>query len=388
MHTPHEEPIRVLIVDDDAAVRQAFTRILSSAGCSTEMATDGREALALLTSKLFDVVLADIAIPALDGLALLRAVRERGLDISVILMTGEPQLASAIFAVQEGAFRYLTKPIDAGALVDNVRQAIEARRAARLHRGTEPVSRIHNMQAAARASLEDRFARALAGLEMHFQPIIDPVEHRTFGYEALVRSREPTLAIPDALFQAAERLAELRAVGRAVRAKVAQAAPAAPADALLFVNVRSEELSDDELLSPLAPLSLLAPRVVLEITERRGLDQVSDLGARIARLCRLGYRVGVDRFGSGHASLASLLQLEPNFVKLDRSLVRGVDLSLRKRCVVRAVAALCTRELGVQVVCEGVETLGERDTLVADGIPLLQGFLFARPTSGFATPRA
>ncbi len=83
----------------------------------------------------------------------------------------------------------------------------------------------------------------------------------------------------------------------------------------------------------------------------------------------------------------SFTQLEPEFVKLDMSLVRGVDVSARKRSVVRAMARLCAKELAIDVISEGVETVPERDVLADEGCELLQGYLFARPAAGFPAPR-
>jgi EAL domain-containing protein (putative c-di-GMP-specific phosphodiesterase class I) len=91
----------------------------------------------------------------------------------------------------------------------------------------------------------------------------------------------------------------------------------------------------------------------------------------------------VDDLGAGYSGLSSFSQVEPDIVKLDMSLIRGVDASLAKSSLVKAMISLCSDELGVRVVCEGVETTAERDTLQRIGGDLLQGYLFAKPGSGF-----
>jgi EAL domain-containing protein (putative c-di-GMP-specific phosphodiesterase class I) len=91
----------------------------------------------------------------------------------------------------------------------------------------------------------------------------------------------------------------------------------------------------------------------------------------------------VDDLGSGYAGLSSFSILEPEFVKLDLSLVRGIDRSKRRQTVIRSMLTLCQRELGMRVICEGVETAAERDALAGVGCDLLQGYLFARPSRGF-----
>ena len=191
---------------------------------------------------------------------------------------------------------------------------------------------------------------------------------------------KPTLRRPDILIGAAERLGRIHDLGRTVRAAVARAVADAPPDVLLFVNVHGLELTDEELFDPDAALSPHASRVVLEITERIGLDDVAT-PARVAMLRRLGYEIAIDDLGAGYAALGALATLEPEVIKLDMSLIRGVDEHPTKRRVVGAIGTLC-RELGSRVVAEGVETVAERDAVVDAGVELIQGFLLAKPARG------
>jgi EAL domain-containing protein (putative c-di-GMP-specific phosphodiesterase class I) len=152
---------------------------------------------------------------------------------------------------------------------------------------------------------------------------------------------------------------------------------------VLFVNLHSADLADPELYAETSPLTRHASRVVLEVTERRSLDGTPDVRSRIAELRRLGYRIAVDDLGAGYAGLSCVSLLEPDIVKLDMSLIRDIDRSSRKRSLVASMLRVCQVELGMQVVCEGVETNAEYETLVADGATLLQGYLFARPQREF-----
>ena len=92
-------------------------------------------------------------------------------------------------------------------------------------------------------------------------------------------------------------------------------------------------IDDHELFSPAAPLSRIASRVVLEITERASLDELGDVAPRLAQLRGLGFRIAIDDLGAGYAGLTSFAQLEPEVVKVDMSLVRGIDSSDRKSVV-------------------------------------------------------
>src|SRR5262249_55449308 len=124
--------------------------------------------------------------------------------------------------------------------------------------------------------------------------------------------------------------------------------------------------------------SAIAPRVVLEITERAALDEIKDVRSRVARLRELGFRIALDDLGAGYAGLTAFAHLEPEIVKLDRELIRNLHAEPTKRKVVASMTGLC-HDLGMLVVAEGVEVVEERDCLQELGCELLQGYLFARP---------
>ena len=179
---------------------------------------------------------------------------------------------------------------------------------------------------------------------------------------------------------------ELSALGRAVRAHAAKViGEAPPARGLVFINLHLLDLFDKQLLSPFAPLSKVASRVVLEITERTSLEGQLDLRYRVAELRELGYQIAIDDLGGGHARMGTFSPLDTDFVKLDMSLVRDVDKHQMKQRLIRSVTQLC-REHGTRVIGEGVETQAEADTLIELGCDLLQGYLIARPGPPFVDP--
>jgi EAL domain-containing protein (putative c-di-GMP-specific phosphodiesterase class I) len=172
-------------------------------------------------------------------------------------------------------------------------------------------------------------------------------------------------------------------LGQRVRDAIAETAALAPPGAVLCVNLHALDLTADHLYAPDAPLSRVAERVVLELTERAALYRVDHLPARISKLRELGYRIALDDLGASHAGLSSFRQLDPDIVKLDMSLIRDVDSSSAKASLIKSMITLCTQELGMRVVCEGVETERERDTLQSVGADLQQGYLFGMPARGF-----
>jgi len=374
----------VLVVDDEQGVREAIARVLSRAGFAVETAENALMALdALREGKQFHAILTDLEMPGIKGIEFVRMIRERDLDVPVIILTGNPTIESAMATVQYGGFRYLAKPFQNDQIVDIVRSACGMYRLAVLKRRSLELCEAGAWLLGDAAGLDAHFDRALQEIWIAFQPIVRWPDQSVFGYEALVRSTEPTLNNPGLLFEAAERLGRVQELGRVIRNTVSSCVASAPADSTIFVNLHASDLGDDDLYSRSSPLSDHAGRVVLEVTERASLHRINNLRDRISNLRNLGYQIAVDDLGAGYAGLSSFSQLEPDIAKLDMSLIRGIDASGRKASIVRSMISVCRQELGTQVVCEGVETLAERDTLESLGADLLQGFLFARPERQF-----
>jgi DNA-binding NtrC family response regulator len=115
----------LLVVDDEPAIVRLFRTLLCAEGYTVEVATNGRQAVAHLDQQTFDTIISDIAMPQLDGIGLLRAVRERDLDVPVVLMSGNPSVETAAAAVEYGALRYLCKPIETEELLAVIERARE-----------------------------------------------------------------------------------------------------------------------------------------------------------------------------------------------------------------------------------------------------------------------
>lgn len=366
-------PWRVLIVDDEPALRAAVSRLLSRGGYDSVAVESASQALEEIERQLPDLVVSDISMPGASGIDLLRAMRGRDLDLPLIFLTGSPTVQTAARALELGAFRYLTKPFDNEELLRAVEDAVRTRALAKAH-GT----------LGGRAQLERAFLRSLEGIWMAFQPLVSTASREPIGYEALLRSKEPALPSPIAVLDAAEKLGTLHMLGQMLRTRVAEVIEKAPPGPLFFVNVHVADLTDADLFDPRSPLSLHASRVVLELTERASLEGVADIEDRIARLRSLGYRIAVDDLGAGYAGLSYFASVKPEVVKIDISLVRNVDRDPVRRQVVSSLVTLAT-SLGIEVVAEGIETTPERDTLIELGCHHLQGYALARPGPPFPT---
>ncbi|MEP7050219.1 MAG: EAL domain-containing protein [Pseudomonadota bacterium] len=373
-------------MDDDPAVLAVTRRILEKKGAQVVTAGDGTEALALLAAQSFDAMVSDIQMPGISGMKLLRTVREFDLDLPVVLVTGNPGVQSAVEAVEYGAFRYLIKPVPSVELVAVVERAAQVCRLARSKREYVEEFGSSRFRVGDRAGVDATLDRALASLWTAYQPIVRAADSSIYAYEALLRSEEPALPHPGAVLQAAERAGRVHDVGRTVRQSVVASAPEALPDWALFVNLHPEDLLDPALYEPDSAFARLAPRIVLEITERASLDNIASVTSKVATLRTLGFRIALDDLGAGYAGLTSFALLEPEFVKLDMGLIREVNSNKIKQKIVRTMVQLC-RDMGKQIVAEGVETNAERETLTHLGCDLLQGFLFAKPERPFPVPR-
>lgn len=233
-------------------------------------------------------------------------------------------------------------------------------------------------------SADELVERALAGvgLGLAFQPIVDLGRGVVAGYEALARFEgAPAGLTPDACFQAARARGLVARLDAAVAGAAFAARASLPRDCFLSVN-----LEPDSVGSPCLEERLLAEGrlegVVLELTEHVGLG-VDDRIERHAELYRRrGAVVAIDDAGSGYAGLQQILRLRPGILKLDRSLVAGIDADEAKRSLVEMLGVFADR-MDAWILAEGVERGAEAATLAALGVPLAQGYYFARPAAGF-----
>ena len=217
----------------------------------------------------------------------------------------------------------------------------------------------------------------------HFQPIIDAKDGSVFAYEALMRVDLPTLHSPaDVLRLAREEncLHEVERITFFCASSAYQAlenAGKVVPSALLFVNsIASQYLTPDELSEYSARYASILPRIVIEITEEEGLDPKA---LRIKQtIPGSSGAFALDDYGSGYSNERSLLELSPNYIKIDLSIIRDIDTDANKRQIVSNTVSYA-HQRGMKVVAEGLETADEVRTVLSLGVDLLQGFFLAMP---------
>ncbi len=182
------EPIRIIVVDDDVQIGRALSRLLSHEGFSPEFFEDCVPAVEAVRTGQYCAILSDIAMPGMDGIELMRQVRRFDFDIPIILLTGEPTVDSARKAIELGAYRYFTKPVDNQELAAAVKNATFAHKMAKIKRSSAQALGRGGEAPADTLGLMVAFDAALATLWMAYQPIVNARDGSVFAYEALMRS--------------------------------------------------------------------------------------------------------------------------------------------------------------------------------------------------------
>ena len=367
---------RILAVDDDPLVRRCISRILVNAGHEVVPAGHGADALQIASDRAFDVALVDYHLPFIDGLEVLQRLREVQPGCLRILVTGALDLPMIMEAVNRGeVMRVVEKPFESAGLVGAVEDAMTARRR---------MMEVYQVQEQAASEHErEMLEECLDGghLRLALQPIVGGKTGDIRAFECLLRSNHSVLDGPLSIIRAAERHQMLPQLGQAVSRHAADWMGQLPEDIKLFMNLHPDELADpDGMCTSLEPLRPWAERVVLEITERSRLQGIEAWDESVERVTAMGFAIAVDDLGAGYSSLSVLAELQPSFIKVDMSIVRGIDCDPRKQ---RLVDLLCrfADATDATLIAEGVETGEEAQALRACGAHLLQGYLFGKPST-------
>lgn len=217
---------------------------------------------------------------------------------------------------------------------------------------------------------------------LHYQPIVRSEDLQIYGHEALVRSRMKELASPLVLFDIAEKTNRARKLTRLLRRMTAEAAREMPEGHLMFMNLHPDDLGDPEVMDPPEWLTSLAGSMVLEVTERAAIEDFPLFRERLSTLREMGFVVAIDDLGSGYSALNTVAELEPEIIKLDMLLIRGIEESRVRQDLVGKMVSFA-QTINCQVVAEGIETRSQMEVVQELGCQLMQGFYLARPAPGF-----
>lgn len=235
-------------------------------------------------------------------------------------------------------------------------------------------------------SQQEELQRIIDGrlLEAVFQPIVDASKGKICAYEGLIRGPwNSPLHSPLALFGIAGAHGLLLSLDQLARETVIRRFAELQLPGRLFINVTPSTLMDPAFRSGrtlhyLQEYGLQPQDVVIEITEHEPLDDITVLADAVRHYRDMGFQVAMDDLGGGSSTLRLWSELKPDFVKLDKHFIQGIDQDSNKRQFVASLNDLGSR-LGCRIIAEGVETEQELEVLVNLDIPLLQGYLLGRP---------
>jgi EAL domain-containing protein (putative c-di-GMP-specific phosphodiesterase class I)/AmiR/NasT family two-component response regulator len=384
----------VLIVDDNPSNVALLQALLDEQGLFriyTE--TDPRQVPRQLAQNDPDLVLLDLHMPHVDGHEVLTQIKlyAAGSFLPVLVLTADTTTTARDRALGQGAQDYLTKPIDSGETALRIANLLRTRQLFTTLRQARLLdAQAHSSNGNAEPETRERILSVLRtrGVTPVYQPVVDVNTLAPVGYEGLSRFPGTEHGGPDRWFGDAFGVGlgvELEWLAAAKVLNFLDTLPTEQPDAFLAVN-----------MSPASVLHLLThrlcdpglyPKIVIELTEHVPVEDYAAVHESLATMRESGSRLAADDLGSGYAGFRHLIRLQPDIIKLDISLVRGIHRNNGQRALASALVAFAG-DVGARVIAEGVEEQGELDALRDVGVPWAQGYYLGRPAPLPTNPAA
>ncbi len=382
-----QKQLRVLIAEDNASVREALAELISAepSFALVGAVANATEAIELAAAEQPDVALLDVRMPGGGGRVAAEGISRRSPGSRMIALSGHDDHATVREMLRAGVIGYLVKGGPNDEIVQAVKNAAEGRATLSSDVTNDIVQsfseqlRVRSRSSRHRRTSIARVQSALhdeSALKMVYQPIVDLQSRTIVGAEALARFAGPPKRAPDRWFAEARRVGlglelELAAVSKALAIL-----PQLPPGVYLSVNVSPAALATAEFQRLVAEAG--GDSVVAEITEHALVEDYDRVTEAVGKLRALGMRIAVDDAGAGFASFRHILNLSPELIKLDLTLIRGIDHDRSKQALAAGLIAF-TEESGATIVAEGIEQTPELARLVELGVGYGQGYLLGRP---------
>jgi EAL domain-containing protein (putative c-di-GMP-specific phosphodiesterase class I) len=329
------------------------------------------------------VALVDVRMPG-GGASAARGIRRRSPATKVLALSAFDDRPTVLQMVEAGVVGYLVKGSPVAHIVDSIERAAAGQGSLSVEVTGDVLSELAGELSERRRAHDRRHRRELrirralqneGVLRIVYQPIC-ALTGETVGAEALARFDCSPKRGPDRWFAEASEVGLRRELElAAVRAALA-GLPHLPEDVYLAVNVSPETLAAASFRKLIAQAE--GSRIVVEVTEHAPIDDYDRLRDALARLRTAGVRLAIDDAGAGFASLQHILQLSPDFIKLDRSLITGIERDRSQQALATGLISFA-RVIGATIIAEGVERKTEMEALAALGVDCAQGFFLARP---------
>lgn len=379
--------VTVLIAEDDPLIRETLETLIDGDDdfVVIAMADDAESAIEAAIANPPDLALLDVHMPGGGGARAAAMILEECPTVHVVAISAHDDQETIARMIEAGARGYITKEGPAHQMLDTLRRCAAGESVFTPPSATtlmrQYVKSSQRMEAVKRhlREREIRLRRACdpESIRSVFQPIVDLESGEVTMYEALTRFECDGPFNTAEWFEEAVHLGmnvelELAALTRTVTALIEQGDESVN----VSVNVSPDTLLSAALLSTLAPID--PSRVVIEITEHARIQDYEQTKAVIDRLRKGGARLAIDDAGAGFASLRHILDLMPDLIKLDISLVRNIDSDQPRRALAAGLISFAT-EIGAEIVAEGIETPAELEVLKQLGVRFGQGYILARP---------
>lgn len=346
---------------------------LQNAQFRVETAGNGKDGLEIARRLQPDLILLDLHMPDMNGHQVCQALKEQGetLDIPVIMLTSASETVEKVTAFNLGIADYLCKAAPLEEMLARIKSAINKNTGA-----DDP-----GFESRSKDVLLLREMIAHQNVRVLFQPIVKMSSREVIAYEALARGPKGS-ALENAanLFSLAAESGLFGPLDSVCRQIAVRHATFLRPGMLLFLNTDANALADESFLRLefLAGTHVQPSQVCLEITERMYIKSFNTVKEKLAELKTRGVRFAIDDVGDGYSSLRAIAEFEPDYLKIDISLVRNIQNDKLKTVLVQTILGL-SEKLGNLTIAEGIETEEEYKTLLDLGVQLGQGYLFGRP---------
>ncbi|HRZ14898.1 MAG TPA: EAL domain-containing protein [Candidatus Omnitrophota bacterium] len=365
----------ILIIDDERDFAEMMRFALENAKFRVVLAAlpqEGIEKAGLLNP---DLVLLDLNMPGMSGHEVCKTLKENlhTTHIPIIMLTCQDKILDKIEAFNLGVADYIGKHFPFEEILVRIKAILQ--RTANITGSLTMQERNEKIQQL-RTIIEQKSIRTL------FQPIVIMKNKEPFGYEALARGPQGTfLENPVNLFALAEEAGMSFQLDSLCLSLAVERAAGFVKKALLFLNTDPAVINSDYVknLEFLSGSAIPASQICLEITERTFISNFTRLASNLNDLKPMGVMIVIDDLGEGYASLKSIAELKPQFIKVDMSLIRNVHLDIVKQSLIQVICDL-SRKINSRLIAEGVETQEEYACLLTLGVEFAQGYFFGRPS--------
>ncbi len=375
---------RVLVVDDDQSITQMLAILLQVRGYEVYIATSGHQAMEIAFHSNIDLILLDLILPDVEGLEICRQLKEEKAthQIPIIILSASYLFEDKIEGLYLGADDYLTKPFEHEELFARI-EAVMRRRFV--------FPSDHTNETALEIISELRKIVDGELLVPFFQPIYCLQPMKLLGLEVLSRpNTESILANPESLFRTAVQFGcyiELEII--AWKKALNSISEDLSAEEKIFLNCNPYLIEGkffEKVKTVFDESQIPAANVVLEITERSAIANFKVFSESLQCYRDYGLGIAVDDVGGGYAGLESIVEIQPEIIKIDRHIVSDVKRNPFKQSIVKFLVSFC-KERNILSIAEGLETQEDLNTVVELGVDAGQGYFFYSPTSNMDLQR-